>query len=147
MLTDSIVFDFTASSFLELCRDPHGSRVELLEITGVRQRDVDQLIDVLAVALAERFAAQPGYLRIVVWSEAAWLAEHDQTEYDTAREWLDDGLRKLQNPWRVPMVGLVGCAVLDGALPTELEQLCVRERVDLGYERERPPERRSHRRH
>ena len=142
----AILFDFTPTSFSELCRDPHGVRVELVEVTGMRLRDIDELLDSLAVELAACFDARPGYLRIVVWSGAAWLVDHDLEEATEVRVQLDAGLRALQNPWRVPMVGQVGCAVLDGPLPDGLASLRVRDVQDLDYMRERAPERRSERR-
>lgn len=142
----TILFDFEPETFVGLCTDPHGVRVELVEVTGIRQRDVDDLLARLDAVLVDRFAERPGWRRIVVWTDAAWLAEHDEQEYATVREWLADGLRELQGPWRVPATGQVGCAVLQGGLPGELEPLRVGERIDLDYEAPRAPERRAERR-
>ncbi len=146
MTTTSILYDFEPDTFIELCNDPRGVRVELLEVTGMRQRDVDELLATLRGRLVERFEQRPAWRRIVVWSDAAWLADNEPEEYVTVREWLDDGLRELQSPWRLPPTGQVGCAVLQGGLPSELEPLRASDRIDLVYDAERPPERRSERR-
>jgi hypothetical protein len=146
METTGILYDFEPTTFVELCSDPRGVRLELVEFTGVRRRDVDELLADLRRVLATCFEQRPGLRRIVVWTDAAWLADHDADEYVTVRDWLDEGLRELQNPWRLPPTGQVGCAVLQGALPDAVRSLRVGERIDLGYERERPPERRSERR-
>lgn len=142
----TILFDFDPPEFVELCRDPNGVRVDLLEVTGIRPRDVDELLHDLERDLIACHTARPGWLRIVVWTDAAWLAEREPQEYATIRTWLAAGLADMQHPWRVPMVGPVGCAVLQGALPDAVVDLRVGERRDLGYERERPPERRAQRR-
>ena len=142
----TILFDFDPPEFVELCRDPNGVRVDLLEVTGIRQRDVDELLAHLERDLVACHAERPGWLRIVVWTDAAWLAEREPAEYQTIRTWLSAGLADMQHPWRVPMVGPVGCAVLKGPLPEVLEGLRVGEKHDLDYERERPPERRAQRR-
>jgi hypothetical protein len=142
----SILYDFEPAAFVELCHDPKGARFELIEITGIRQRDVDELLDALQPRIAERFVERPDWRRIVVWSQAGWLAAHDADEYITVRDWLDDGLRELQSPWRLPMTGQVGCAVLQDALPQPLLALRIGSVLDLDYERERDPERRSTRR-
>lgn len=146
MTTTTILYDFEPDTFIELCQDPRGLRVELLELTGIRQRDVDAVIAQLRDRLVERFAERPDWRRIVVWSDAAWLAEREPEEYVRIREWLEEGLLGLQNPWRVPATGPVGCAVLQGPLPAPLENLRSGDRVDLDYEAERQPERRSTRR-
>ena len=142
----TILFDFDPAQFVELCRDPNGVRVDLLEVTGIRQRDIDELLGDLDRKLVACHAERPGWLRIVVWSDAAWLAEREPEEYATVRTWLSAGLADLQHPWRVPMVGPVGCAVLQGSLPAVLEELRVGDRLDLEYERPRAPERRARRR-
>ena len=146
MATTAILYDFEPDTFVELCNDPRGVRVELLELTGIRSRDVDQALADLRDRLVDRFAERPGWRRIVVWSDAAWLAEHEPDEYVQVRDWIEDGLRELQNPWRLPPTGQVGCAVLQGPLPEQLHALRSGARVDLDYEAERGPERRSERR-
>lgn len=141
-----ILYDFEPAALVELCNDPRGVRIELIEFTGIRKRDVDDVLGRLREVIARRFRDRPDWRRIVVWSDAAWLARHDADEYVTVREWLDEGLRELQSPWRLPMTGQVGCAVLQGSLPEELVPLRVGEVHDLDYEGERPPERRAARR-
>jgi hypothetical protein len=142
----TILFDFEPPQFVELCRDPNGVRVDLLEVTGIRQRDVDELLADLERDLVACHAERPGWLRIVTWTDAAWLAEHEPEEYATVRSWISSGLADMQHPWRVPMVGPVGCAVLQGELPEAVAHLRVGDRRDLDYERLRPPERRAQRR-
>lgn len=146
MTPTSILYDFEPATFVELCHDTRGTRFELLEITGIRRRDVDELLDALQPRLAARFVDRPDWRRIVVWSDAGWLAAHDPDEYVTVRDWLDDGLRELQSPWRLPMTGQVACAVLQGQLPETLQALRIGSLLDLEYERERAPERRANRR-
>ena len=131
---------------MELCRDTSGVRVDILEVTGLRQRDVDELLADMERDLVSCHAERPGWLRIVAWTGAAWLAEREPEEYATVRAWLGRGVADLQHPWRIPMVGPVGCAVLQGALPEVLHELRAVEPRDLDYERERPPERRATRR-
>lgn len=146
MQQTNILYDFEPAALVDLCNDPRGVRMELLELTGIRRRDVDEVLDELHVLVAARFKERPDWRRLVVWSDAGWLAQHDVDEYVTVRDWLDEGLRELQSPWRLPMTGQVGCAVLQGSLPEELAPLRVGEVRDLEYERERPPERRAERR-
>ena len=90
--------------------------VELLEVTGLRERDADAVLGGLRTALGKRFDAQPRRRRIVVWSDAGRLAEEAPEEYDAVREWLDRGVAAMQHPWKLPMVGQVGVAVLQDAL-------------------------------
>jgi hypothetical protein len=142
----SILYDFEPDAFVELCADARGVRVELVELTGIRFRDVDELLPTLQARIAARFVDRPEWRRIVVWTNAAWLVEHDADEYVQLRDELDDGLRELQSPWRLPMTGQVGCAVLQGELPAQLHALRDGEPIDLEYERPRPPERRAARR-
>lgn len=146
MTSTNMLYDFEPSALIELCTDTRGARFELIQITGIRRRDVDELLDALQPRIAERFLQRPDWRRLVVWTDAGWLAAHDADEYVTVRDWLDDGLRELQSPWRLPMTGQVGCAVLQGPLPERLEALRIGAALDLDYERDRAPERRSQRR-
>ena len=139
----SYLFDFDPAAFVEVCRDTHGVRVELFEVTGFRDRDAGELLRSLREELAARFSVRPEYRRIVVWSDAGWLREHGPEEYEQVRAWLDKGLRNMQHGWELPMIGQVGCAVLQGELPAAVEQLRVGDRWDYDYEAQRPPERRS----
>ena len=143
MVDRSFLFDFDPGGLVEVCRDPNGVRVELVELTGMRTRDADTLLRWLRMELAARFVQRPQYRRIVVWTHAGWLRDHDEVEYRLVREWLDRGLRDMQHPWELPMLGQVGCAVLEGELPPELADLRIGEPTDLDYVAERPPERRS----
>lgn len=95
---ERILYDFDEDSFVEVCRDVHGVRIELIEFTGVRARDVDELLVALRARLVERFEEQPGLRRIVAWTDAAWLAQHDAGEYDEVREAVEQGLLRMQNP-------------------------------------------------
>lgn len=142
----SYLFDFDPGGLVEVCRDPRGVRVELFEMTGIRERDADELLGSLREELAARFRARPLYRRIVVWSDAGRLRAEDDREYGAVRQWLDEGLRELQHPWQMPMVGQVGCAVLEGPLPGELQDLRVGDPWDFDHDRERAPERRARRR-
>lgn len=142
----SILYDFDAETFAAVCHDPHGVRVEIIEFTGVRLRDIDELMKSITTKLAERFSERPDWRRIVVWSDAGWLAAHDRAEYDQLRTILEEDLRRIQNPWRLPLTGQVGGVVLQGSLPVTLEAHRIGERFDLDYTRERPPERRAQRR-
>lgn len=146
MRPTTILFDFEPAALVELCRDPNGVRVDIVEVTGIRLRDVDELLADLERDLVACHAARPGWLRIVTWTDAAWLAAHDPQEYASLRSLLGRGLADMQHPWRVPMVGPVGCAVLQGELPEVLHELRAVDRRDLDYARERPPERRAARR-
>jgi hypothetical protein len=142
----TILYDFDPDSFVELCRDARGVRVELVELTGIRARDVDEVVAELRGVLVTAHRERPDWRRIVVWTDAAWLATGEPEEYVQVRDWLEEALLGLQNPWRLPATGQVGMAVLQGALPEVLEAQRLGERRDLGYERERPPERRAERR-
>lgn len=142
----SYLYDFDPLGLVEVCRDPNGVRVELFELTGFRDRDADELLRTLREDLAARFVLRPLYRRIIVWTHARWLKEHDEPEYLRVREWLDQGLLDMQHPWELPMLGQVACAVLQHGLPPSIENLRVGDPWDFDYERERPPERRAARR-
>lgn len=143
MIERSYLYDFEPGGLVDVCRDPTGVRVELLELTGIRERDADELLRALREELAARFRVRPLYRRIIVWTDANWLRDHDEAEYRAVRDWLDHGLRAMQHPWELPMLGQVGCAVLDGSLPEQLLDLRIGDAWDFDYERERPPERRA----
>jgi hypothetical protein len=139
----SYLFDFEPGGFVDVCRDTTGARVELFEITGIRDRDAGEVLRSLRAELAARFSVRPDYRRIVVWTNAAWLATHDAEEYAAVRAWLDTGLRTMQHGWELPMVGQVGCAVLEGPLPDGVAHLRIGDPWDYDYEAERQPERRA----
>lgn len=143
MGTRSVLFDFEPGAFVDVCLDRTGVRVELFEVTGMRDRDADELLRSLREELAARFRARPEYRRIVVWTEAGWLRTADADEYARVRAWLEGGLASMQHAWELPMVGQVGCAVLDGALPEPVAHLRVGDPWDFDYERPRAPERRA----
>lgn len=138
-----ILYDVLPGEFVELCLDPAGVRIELLEVTGLRAVDGDAVIGQLKGVLASRFEAEPRYRRIVTWTNAAMLKDHDEAEYQLVRGWLDDGLRDLQNPWRLPMVGEVAAAVLQGELPETIADRRVGPAWDLEHDRPRPVDRRA----
>jgi hypothetical protein len=142
----SYLFDFEPGAFIDVCRDTAGVRVELFELTGIRDRDAGELLRSLREELAARFTVRPEYRRIVVWTNASWLREHDADEYAKVREWLDKGLRTMQHGWELPMIGQVGCAVLQFDLPAPVTDLRVGDPWDFDYEAERAPERRASRR-
>ena len=50
-----ILYDVQPGEFVELCLDPTGVRVELLEITGIRAVDADTVIAQFESVLAKRF--------------------------------------------------------------------------------------------
>ncbi|MEO6867405.1 MAG: hypothetical protein ABI200_05240 [Gaiellales bacterium] len=143
MIDPPILCDFDPIELVELCRDPAGVAVDLIEVTGMRLRDLDALRVELHSDVVASFNARPERRRIVVWSHASWLQEHAPEEHSLVREWLEETLRELQNPWRLPLTGQVGCAVLAGPLPVQLETYRAAPQRDLEYEAERSPERRS----
>lgn len=138
-----ILFDVEPGALVELCLDPTGARVELLELTGLRSADGDAVIAQLRTGLANRFESEPRFRRVVVWTAAGRLAGEDVDEYTAVREWLEDGVRDLQNPWRLPMTGEVAIAVLQGELPEQLTALRIGPAWDLEHDRPRPEDRRA----
>jgi hypothetical protein len=142
MLLETILFDFDPGAFVATCTDSAGVPIELLEVTGLRQPDADQILAALKPALARRFELEPQRRRVVVWSDAGRLAADHPDEYEAVRTWLDRGVMALQHPWKLPMVGQVGVAVLQGELPSPLHSLRVGARVELDHDAARPDERR-----
>lgn len=139
-----IVFEFEPGELVDLCHDPAGIPIDLIEITGMRtQRDLGLLRRALREDIADCFTARPERRRLVVWSHAGWLLEHAPDEHRDVRAWLEAWLREIQNPWQLPLTGQVAGAVLQGELPEPLHAHRAVPLRDLDYEAERPPERRS----